>query len=263
MALNVAEAREMLAAAKNNRIKIRVGHNHLSDAVMVKARTIIATGAIGRVSNVECWYGTSYSSDTTSRYRTWEGRKQWAYDMPGSLYQNFIFHPISLLLDVIGKASIKSVQAKYNRIVPHMKTDELHVTFENNTMLGALSLSMAVSPKYFVLNVYGTRGTLRIDFLAKYLLLDKPMGKLPETLNRSVMALKHSKALFSAGLQIALMRVFGKYKLYQGNETLIRFFYKSILDETPMPIAPEEGVRSMELMDEIWKQLPHKNGGQK
>ena len=260
MAMNTAEAKKMVAAAHKKKVKLCVDHNHLYDSVMVKARTLIASGAIGRVSYVESWYGTSYSSDTGSRYLTWEGRRNWAYDLPGTLYQNFISHPISLLLDVMGEAQIENVQAKYNRIVPHMSTDELLVRLESESMLGTLSLSMAVSPRYLFLNVYGTGGTMRIDFLNRYLFIDKPVAKLPRVLSRSAMAIKHSKSLFGAAVRNSFVGLIGKYNLYQGNETLIRLFYKSILDDEPLPISPEEGVRSMELMDEIWTKLPLKNG---
>ncbi len=259
-ALTAAEAKRMLASAKKNNVLLCVDHNHLFDEVMVKARAIIASGALGRVSYVESWYGTSYSSDAGSRYLTWEGRNNWAYNMPGSLYQNFISHPIALLLDVMGDARVHGVQGKFNRIVPHMKTDELRVMLENETMLGLLSMSMAVSPRYLFVNVYGTAATLKIDFLNKYVFLDKPAAKLPRVVSRSLSAMKQARIIFSSGMKNTVLGLLGKYNMYQGNETLIRLFYKSILDGDPLPIAPEEGVRSMEVMDEIWTKLATSNG---
>lgn len=259
-ALTAADAKRMLATAKKHNVLLCVDHNHLYDEVMVKARAIIASGAIGRVSYVESWYGTSYSSDASSRYLTWEGRNNWAYDMPGALYQNFISHPIALLLDVMGGARVHGVQGKFNRIVPHMKTDELRVTFENESMLGMLSMSMAVSPRYLFVNVFGTAGTLKIDFLNKYVFLDKPAAKIPRVVSRSLSAMKQARIIFGSGMKNTVLGLLGKYNMYQGNETLIRLFYKSIIDGDPPPIAPEEGVRSMEVMDEIWGRLAESNG---
>lgn len=260
MAITVAEAKRMIAAAKKNHVKLCVDHNHLYDAVMIKARTLLASGLLGRISYVESWYGTAYSTDPGSRYLTWEGRKNWAYALPGGLYQNFISHPISLLLEVMGEATVRSVQAKYNRIVPHMMTDELRVTVENETMLGTLCMSMAVSPRYLFLNVYGTGGTLKIDFLNRFVFVDRPISKLPRLFSRSLMAAKQAGVLFGAAARNASGGIVGKYNLYQGNETLIHLFYKSILDDEPLPISPEEGLRSMEIMDEIWQRLADSNG---
>lgn len=254
-ACNAAEAKKMIAAAKRYKVKLSVDHNHVFDKVMIKARNIIASGELGRISYVESWYGTSYSSDSKSRYLTYDARNNWAYNMPGSLYQNFISHPISLLLDVMGEARVESVQSKFHRIVPHMPTDELRVTFENDDMVGLLSLSMAVSPRYLFVNIYGTAGTLRIDLLNKTVFLDKPSAKLPRVISRSMSSLSQAKVLLGAAVGNTLTGLVGRYNMYQGNETLIRLFYKSILEKTPEPISAEEALRSMEIMDEIWQKM--------
>ncbi|MFQ5648739.1 MAG: NAD-dependent epimerase/dehydratase family protein [bacterium] len=260
MAATAGDARRMANAAKRHKVKLCVDHNHVFDKVMVQARNLLASRAVGRVSYLESWYGTSYSSDSKSRYLTYEGRDNWVYSLPGSLFQNFISHPISLLCDVMEGAAVQNVQAKFHRVVPHMPTDELHVTFENDEMVGLLNLSMAVSPRYLLLNIYGTEGTLKIDFLNKTVFLDKPNPRLPRVIGRSLMAFSQAKTLFAAGFRNLFAGVFGKYNMYQGNETLIRLFYKSILDEAPPPISPEEGLRSMEIMDEIWARLAERNG---
>ncbi|MCH9007182.1 NAD-dependent epimerase/dehydratase family protein [candidate division KSB1 bacterium] len=260
MAATAAEAKRMVSAARRHKVQLCVDHNHVFDKVMIQARRIIASGALGRVSYVESWYGTSYSSDAKSRYLTYEGRSNWAYDMPGLLYQNFISHPISLLLDVMQDAAPKGVQTKFHRIVPHMKSDELRVTFENDEMMGMMHMSMAVSPRYLFVNIYGTGGTLRVDFLNKTVFLDKPNAKLPRVISRSLMSLAQARTLSGAAIRNIFAGLLGKYNMYQGNETLIRLFYKSILDGTPPPISAAEGLRSMEIMDEIWAQMAEKNG---
>jgi len=259
-ALNAAEAKKMVNAARRHKVKLCAGHNHVFDKVMIDARKVLGSGALGRIAYVESWYGTSYSSDQKSRYLTYEARDNWAYDMPGSLYQNFISHPISLLLDVMQEAEVQAVQAKYHRVVPHMPTDELRVNFENENMGGMLNLSMAVSPRYLFLNIYGTAGTLRVDFLNKTVFLDKPSTKLPRVISRSLSAAAHAKTLCAAAVRNVFAGVFGKYNMYQGNETLIRLFYKSILEDTPSPVSAEEGLRSVEIMDEIWAKMGERSG---
>ncbi len=260
MAATLSEAKKMVATASKFETKLCVDHNHLFDRVMIQARRVIASGALGRLSYVEAWYGTSYSSDTKSRYLTYEGRSNWAYSLPGSLYQNFISHPISLLCDVLDDAAVQSVQAKFNRVVPHMSTDELRVTFENNDTMGLLHMSMAVSPRYLFMNIYGTAATLRVDFLNKTVFLEKPNSKLPRVISRSLTALSYAATILGAAVRNIVSGLFGKYNMYQGNETLIALFYKSILEDLPSPISAEEGLRSVEIMDEIWRRISPKNG---
>ena len=119
---------------------------------------------------------------------------------------------------------------------------------------------MAVSPRYLFVNIYGTGGTLRVDFLNKTVFLDKPNAKLPRVISRSLMSLSQARTLSGAAIRNIFAGLLGKYNMYQGNETLIRLFYKSILDGTPPPISAAEGLRSMEIMDEIWAQMAEKNG---
>jgi predicted dehydrogenase len=260
MTVNAAEATKIVAAAKKKNVVLSVDHNHVYDEVMVKARSIIASGAIGSVSYVESWYGTSYSSDTKSRYLTYEAKDNWAYDMPGALYQNFISHPISLLMEIMGDAAVKHVHSKFNRVVPHMATDELRVTFENETTVGMLHLSMAVSPRYLFVNVFGTEGTLKIDLLNKTVFLDKPNARLPRVVSRSMTGLSAGKMMIGSAIGNFVKGLTGKYNMYQGNETLVRLFYRSILEGGPNPVSGEEGLRSMEIMDEVWRKMTAVNG---
>ncbi len=263
MAATAAEARRMLDAARRHSVKLAVDHNHLFDIGMIKARKLIAAGAIGRVSHVEAWYGTSYSSDSKSRYLTYQGKDNWAYALPGSLYQNFISHPISLLFDVMGDAAVGLVQARFHRVVPHMTSDELRVTFANEEMTGLMHMSMAVSPRYLFLNVYGTSGTLKVDLLNKTVFVEKASARLPRVISRSLTSFSYAGTMLAGGIRNIFTSLLGKYNMYQGNETLIRLFYKSIIEDSPVPVTPEEGLRSMEVMDEIWTNLPGKKDPEK
>jgi hypothetical protein len=49
--------------------------------------------------------------------------------------------------------------------------------------------------------------------------------------------------------------LFGKFTYYDGTEILIKEFYKRVISGEPMPVTPEEGLLSMEIMDKIWKQI--------
>ena len=260
MAANAAEARKMVAAAKKHKVKLCVDHNHVYDPVMLEARRVLAQGGVGRVAYVEALYGNSFSTNPNSGYMTYAGRSNWAYALPGALHQNFISHPISLLLDVLGDAEVGQVHARYHRVVPHMKTDELYVTFDNADSHGLLRLSNAVAPRYLLLTVYGTEGTLRVDFLNRYLFLDRPLARVPRVIGRSVMAFKYGCTLLGSAVRNVAAGLSGRYNLYQGNETLIRLFYRSILLDEPPPVSGEEGLRSMEIMDRIWQNLPTGNG---
>lgn len=260
MALTAREAEKMVKTAQQKKVKLVVGHNHLFDAVVVKTREIIASGVLGRIAYVESWYGAGLSSDGGNRALAYDARNSWFYKMPGALYQDYISHPISLLTDIMGEVHTAKAVAKYFRVVPFMQTDELRVLVESDEIIGSLCVSLAVSPRYQFLRLYGTRGTLNVDLLNKYVYLDTVPGMLPKTIGRNLSNLKQGKTLLGAGIKNLTRFVFGGLNLFEGTERLIRLFYRSILLDEPVPVTAEEGLLSMQLMDEIWGQLKQQNG---
>jgi len=250
MATDAEEARRMIRAAERNRVKLCVDHNVLYDEVMIKAREILAAGQIGRVVYVESWYGLEFNP-----YSPLGEKNHWVYGLPGALYQDYLIHPLYLLMDVMEEVTRVRVSSKYVRVVPHMETDELRVVIEDQERFGILCLSTGVSPRYSFLNVYGTSGTLKIDFLNKYVFLDKSMSMLPKAISRVMMTLKQTKVLGCASFKNFVRLLSGRFSLTTGADRLIRLFYRSILLDEPVPVSGEEGVRSMEIMDAIWEQL--------
>jgi len=260
MALNAAEAAKMVSVAKRKKVKLCVGHNHLFDSVMIAARKVIASGSLGDITYVESWYGVSLSSDRGNRVLAYDARNGWFYQTPGELYQNYISHPVSLLTDVMGEVSAAKSVTTYHRVVPFMNSDELRVLVKNPSMSGMLAISLAVSPRYQFVKVYGTRGTLHVDILNQYYFVDSPSGALPKTIARNLSNFQRGLKLVSVGVGNLVRLVLGKFSLFDGTERMIRLFYRSILMDEPLPVSAEEGLQSMQLMDEIWRQIKPANG---
>ncbi len=260
VALNTKEAKEMFAAATKYKVKLTVDHNHVFDEVMIKARETIASGTLGRIANVESWYASSYSSNTKSRFLRYDAKDMWVYKLPGLLYQDMISHPISLLTDVMGKVKEVKASTQYMHIVPHMQNDELRVLVEGEKMLGSIHMSLAITPRYHSVNIYGTKGTLKIDFLNKFVFHDKVFPILPKVISRNMMIVKHAGILIFSTMRNAFNILRRKHSLFEGNERLIHLFYRSILLDEPVPISEEEALQSMEIMDAIWQQIDKKNG---
>ena len=255
MASNQHEAGEMVRVAKENQMKLCVDHNHLYDLVMIKARSRIAKGAIGKPLYVESWYGTDYSANRGSRYLDYDAKDTWAYTMPGQLYQNMISHPISLLCDVMGDINDIRAAATYAHVVPHMNTDELRLLVGNGHMLGLLSMSFAVSPRHHFMKIYGNRGTMKIDFLNKYYTIEKTLPILPKVVSRNIGLMKNAISMAGAVIRNGFLIARGQYSLFEGNERLIHLFYRSIMLDEKEPVTGEEGLESMRIMDEVWRQL--------
>ncbi|MCG8603378.1 Gfo/Idh/MocA family oxidoreductase [bacterium] len=251
MAVDTVQAKSMVAAAKRHNVKLCVVHNHLYDRVMIQAREILAQQLLGRVTYVESWYGTQFGSQEPA----FDPETYWAYTLPGSLYQDYLPHALYNFLEVMGEAKIRDVVAKYAGGVPEVETDELKLLFESADRFGMVSMSLSVSPRFQFMLVYGTEGSMKIDFLNKCILLDKEIGGLPKTINRARRAFKHARTLAVASFQNTLRMHRVNQNLFEGTDRIIRLFYRSILMDEPEPVSGEEALQLMHFLDEVWTRL--------
>jgi len=259
MAIDSTDAKKMIAEAKKNNVKLSIDHSHLYKQEMFRVRGMLAAGTIGKVVQVDGWFGTAYSSNTGNRYLTYEAKDHWVYKLPGGLFQNMISHPISVVMDIVGMDWSVNAKAGYAKIVPHQSVDELRVLFKSGEIIGSLCLSLAVSPRHDFINIYGTRGTLKVDFTTRCVVVEKVMPLIPKVISRNLMSIKTSGTLLASTLKNAFDIIRGKYSQFDGVENLIRLFYLGLLEDKPMPVSAEEGLKSMEIMDKIWEQI-HLNG---
>lgn len=255
MAMNTDEAKAMVEASKANHIKLCIGHNHLFDPPMVQARRLIAKGALGQILYAESWYGFNLGENLTSRYLLTGAEKHWAMNLPGKLYQNLIAHPISVLTDIIGCPDEIHAMATSAHLVKAMNTDELKVMIRCNQKVGWLTVSLAVNPRYQFLNIYGTNMCLFVDFLNKTLVKHATAKMIPKPLARAMFNLSTARVLAFCTLANFFKVLTKKFTYFDGTEILIKQFYKSITEDIEIPVSGEEGLRSMEMMDEIWRQI--------
>jgi 2-alkyl-3-oxoalkanoate reductase len=251
MALNTAEAEKIAKAAKENKIKMCMVHNHLFDKVMIEAREILNSGTLGKLTFVESWYGTQYGTLSPA----FDPDKYWGYSLPGSLYQDYMPHAMYVLTEIMECAEVSDVYSKLTAGVPFMKTDELKVMLENEHSMGMVSVSLTSSPRFQFVNVYGTGGSMKIDFLNKIILVDKEIGPVPNMINRNILAFKKANKFGIASIKNAFSILNPQKSIFEGTDRLIRLFYRSILLDEPAPVTVDEGLHLMRLMDQIWGKM--------
>lgn len=251
MAIDGTEAEKMVKAAKDNSVKMCVVHNHLYDKVMIQAREVLNSGALGKITFVESWYGTQYGTLSPP----FDPGKYWGYSLPGSLYQDYMPHAMYVLTEIMENAEVSDVYTKLTAGVPFMKTDELKVMLQNERSMGMISVSLTTSPRYQFVNVYGTGGSMKIDFLNKIVLVDKEIGPVPNMINRNILAFKRANKFGIASIK-NVVNIFNAQKsIFEGTDRLIRLFYRSILLDKPEPVSAQEGLFLTRMMDEVWAKM--------
>ena len=265
MAVNAQEARRMVELATKTGQHLCVGHNHLYDPVIVRARKQVELGELGDILWVESYYGFDLGSNPSARYLLPGGDKHWTFDLPGGLFQNLAPHPISLAVEVLGNPSKVLAHGRSGRVLPHQRVDEMRILLETPRASGLVTVSLAASPRFHYLNIFGTRGALFVDLLNKWVVPQIPAKGIPKPISRAMMNLKHGWRVLTRTFSGTVKVVCRRWTPYDGLGILIKEYYAAIQERRRPPVSLSDAIAVMEIMDETWKQLgplDHPSAGQ-
>ena len=259
MALDCIEAETIIQAASVRGVKVCVDYNYVFDAGMLNARRLIASGALGKVIWVDSYYGFDLGNNRTNRLMAPGGERNWTFKLPGGLFQNLITHPLSVALDILGEPTKSQSHARFFRILPHQPMDELRILLETPEAGGLVTVSLAASPKFHTLTIYGTKGSLMIDFAHKLFVPQIHKAHIPKSLSRLLMNMAWGMKVVRGTLRMGWKIGRKKWIHYDGMKTLIREFYSAIQEDRPSPVSPQELIRLMRVMDTTWEQIGPQN----
>ncbi len=248
MAVSVEEADRMVQTAQRTGMRLCVDHNRLFDPVMLRAKEMVARGAIGEVVGVEAFQG--YIRVSPNGHSSEAG---WVSQLPGGLVQNIAPHPISLLLAFMPEAKPVAIATKRTGLCPVSPFEEVRVTFEGKRGLGMLTLSLSPQPYLNYLTVYGSEATFQINLNNNTLIVYK-QRRLPKLLAKSWFNIDQSLQLLTNTLKSGFEVLTGKVSFYPGMGYLIRHYYDSLQSGGPPPVSGEAGREVTRVLDLICQQ---------
>jgi nucleoside-diphosphate-sugar epimerase/predicted dehydrogenase len=249
--VSAEEAEDLARVAKRLDRRLCVGHCHLFDGVMRRARRLVEQGAIGAVCGIDSFYGF----DQDPKYFK-QGASHWAYRLPGGLIQNRIDHPLSVVLPFLREPlSVAARAVEVEGAMPPGIPGEVRILLDDGRCLATVVLSMAASPRFHSLTLYGTQGTLTVDFLNKRLSRSAHIPKVPKPISRALLNVREGLAILGTTLGNVVNVLTGSFHPVEGLPVLIQEFYRAIEAGRPAPVGPEDGLRAMRIMDQVWAQL--------
>lgn len=250
MAANVEEAERMIATARRMKVNLCVNHNRLFDPVVLKAKEMIASGALGEVVGVEAFQGLAH---TTNSAEGLPSKMGWVSELPGGVLQNVGPHSIAFLLAFMRAPRPVSVVAKHTGLIAGTSFDEVRVIFEGEKALGVLTFSFSPQPYLNFLNLYGSKASLQINLNNMTLIVFKDR-RLPKLLAKSWFNIDQSLQLLGNTLSSALQVLTGRMRFYPGMGNLIRQYYACLENGGPPPVTGEEGRDVVGVLDLILRQ---------
>jgi predicted dehydrogenase/nucleoside-diphosphate-sugar epimerase len=255
LALDGTEARVLYDLAEERGVQLCPMHNHLFDPCMRRADALVASGAIGRVVNVESYYGLNTNIPAFRDYPK-PNVMPWLYGLPGGVYQDFFPHPLYLLLEYTGAARSLSVIQRSNGVLPQGLPDEIRVLVDGARAPGIVTFSFSAEPFLHFVRIYGTRGMVEVD-LNMMTTVVHPVSSLPKAAQKLTYNLTDSWQRARSTVANVLQFATGKLKPYHGMRTLIHAFYDAIESRTPPPVSKQKALMVVDTMDSVFERLDY------
>lgn len=260
MALTVENARRMIDKSKEKNVKLSVCHQYLFDPVVMRAKDIAQSGKLGQIIYVEGYWFTDITGGSNA-YTTKGNGTGWAYGLPGSVFANFLDHPVYLQKEFLKEVTSVFVSTKKLGENPFVPYDEIKINLEGPNSYGSIVSSLNIKPRLNLLRIYGTRMITTAD-LSNMTLTTQPTKNLPHMISKAYINLNQSFELASDTIKAPYKILSGKIKVRQGLRTFIKRFYDSLLLNTKPPVSPEEGLENVKILSQIWREAEAYNEAQ-
>ncbi len=237
----------LLAAARARNLTIGVDENAAWDPCIYRVRSLINNGVLGKPVHLEAFMSIDpvrrLASSSPDRPDT-PGRLPWLQQLPGGILEDILPHPVSVSMRLAGgPLEPCHWESTVTGRMPWDMPDELRLSCKGpNALTASIGLSLAARPEDFLITLYGTRASVRIDLLN---MLVDPITPLPgpKAVVRGARVLRSGlRAIGQTGvnaLRIAIRRAEPPTSPLH----LLRAHYAALASGRPLP-APLSGARN-------------------
>jgi predicted dehydrogenase len=254
------EAQALVRLAEARSLKITAGHDDQFSHVARRMRALVRSGYLGDGPvHMESYYG--YELGRTGYAGALLGdKKHWVRRLPGKLLHNIISHGIARIAELLSSERPQVIACAFTS--PFLKNigedeiiDELRtIIWEEGGTTAYFTFSSQMRPSLHQFRIYGTRNGLVLDQDQETLIRlrgARYKSYLEKFVPPVTMARQHM-ANVATNLRRFLARDF---HMKSGMKYLIESFYRSVVEDGPVPIPYREILLTGRIMDAIFAQL--------
>jgi predicted dehydrogenase len=252
LAVTTADADRAIKKAKETGLGLYVTHNWSFSPAMRRAKAMVASGALGKVTSVNVRYLTSLTGE---RYFDPD---HWCHRLPGGIFADISPHLVMVLLDFLDDVNaVKSISKKVSEY-PYIVADELKVMVEARNGLGSFTLSFNSPFRSFTVDVVGTKKSLSLDARTQIMVIRKPITDRPVVAVREGIprGLKALGEIFQqlAGLSSMTVNVLlGRQDALEGHRYLMTAAFDNIRGKAAYPIDPWKCREVVRILEEAFQ----------
>jgi len=268
------QAQQLVDLAEKKGLKLTVGHNCQFGHAARQLRALVTDGYLGgQPVHMESHY--SYDLGDAAYARALLGDKQhWVRRLPGKLLQNIISHGVARIAEFLPGDSVRVIA--YGFTSPLLKgigekeiVDELRVIISDSERTTAyFTFSSQMRPSLHEFRIFGPKNGLVLD-QDHEMVLRLRGAKFKSYADYFIPPVLFARQHLSSLLRNAKLFLVRDFHMDAGMKALIESFYRSIREDTPVPIPYREILLTSRIMDMIFDQLrdqvpdqPAANGSQ-
>lgn len=245
MARSSAEARQMIEAAAKGGVRLGVDHSRLLHPSVLAARERLEAGDLGDLISVEITQGYNPAAVPPGH---------WFHSYPWGILEDLIPHGLYLCRLFSGDPSDMVVQASNSDRARPAPFDDLRILWRGSRATGQIMLSLAAAPERSTVTLRGTRATMVLDtnHVTEVMHRDLP---LPWVVRKGAVNLDLAWQFSLATFRNVLRTVRGELRSYPDIRATLQAFYSALADGSALPAGHEDGLRIVELMEDVRHQI--------
>ena len=244
MAHSVADCDKMIKASRENGVKLSVIHNQRFYPPFIKAEELVKNGAIGELTGMRI-------ISLTPREEYLIHENHWIHKLPGGIIGETGPHVIYMSLAFVKNVRNVRVVARKISDYPWVLYDDYRIELEGENITSSIIVSHTNNYTMSEVELFGTDYALRLD-LQSMLLIRYGRSSI-KPIDVAISSLSTARQIVRGVASNTLKTVFGKTML--GHDIMIEKFVKSIINDQPVPVTPEEGRETVRVMEMIVNKL--------
>jgi len=254
------EAANLLNLAEEKRLKLTVGHNEQFSHVARRMRALVKDGYLGGAPvHMESYHGYDLGDPSYARALLGD-KRHWVRRLPGKLLQNLISHGIARLAEYLSSDTPEVIAHGFvspllRSIGEHEIVDELRVIIsEKDQTTAYFTFSTQMKPCMHEFRIYGPKNGLILD--QDHEILIKLRGKsFPSFAEKFLPPAIFAKQQIGSLLTNVGLFLRRDFHTDSGMKCLVECFYRSIREDSPVPIPYREILLTAKIMDAIFEQV--------
>lgn len=252
--VNLSEAEELVALAKQSGKLVCVGHNYVFDPSYQRLLQMHREGKLGEVAHLEAAMGYNLKGPFGVVFMG--DPNHWLHTLPGGLAQNNISHPISLILGMMPDDIVR-VKAFGYRFRPERYHDvrdaffdEIRAVLVSEHVTANLVFSSRSRPVQTNISAYGTQCAVTASLDSRTVRVTSG-AHMPGPFSKVQWAAQDTKEAMREFYNNLKKLITARLHYFEGMGELFRQFYGAIEGKQEMPILMEEALRVTAVMDAI------------